>query len=601
MPGSLVFRPLLIIALGLLIISSAAHARAERRYPAPLMNWMVEGKFHALIVDKSAQRLTVWEVDGGRPALVESYPCSTGENPGDKWVRGDMKTPEGVYFFCSVIDGRRLPPKYGYWAFTTDYPNFVDRRRGKSGDGIWLHGRDKPLGPKPDSNGCIALENDDLVGVSRFIRLQSTPLIVVKRLRMIPKSAIIEEERRVRDFIESWRQAWESQDLDRYMRHYSVNFQSCWLDHRSWREKKRRLIRRYAGIAVNLGNVYLYRQNGLITAIFTQAYRSDAFRATGIKLLYLKEEDEYRIYAEDYHQPVDDPYPVRVLLARAGVEPEPDRDAAPDFRIRLVSTDEPESRSSENVERPTPVAPSRGVELEKIAAIPDESAVAPEYEMNRKRIDQSAPVRMLVAKVMPDDVPGISPRPRPAPLEAPEPERETVDSSVHPSPTVETRKPARELASAIPSMPEKPVEPSGAPAEEFDEGPASERAAAKKTEEQREDSTESRVRDFLNKWKTAWEQKNLDRYIKMYHPAFQTGGMEFDDFRASKRRYFRKYQTIRVDLDRLEIRKVDGQLKVRFIQTFRGDDYRDKGWKTMVLADGKGQGLQIVREQWSRL
>ncbi len=60
------------------------------------MNWMVEGTFHALLVDKSQQRLTVWQIKDGEPSVVESYRCATGENDGDKWVRGDMRTPEGV-------------------------------------------------------------------------------------------------------------------------------------------------------------------------------------------------------------------------------------------------------------------------------------------------------------------------------------------------------------------------------------------------------------------------------------------------------------------------------------------------------------------------
>jgi len=230
---------LLTVALLQVTILLSGSAWAEKLYPAALMNWMLEGSFHALIVDKSQQRLFVWKVKDGEPSLVESYPCATGENEGDKWARGDMKTPEGVYFFCSVIDGRTLPPKYGMWAFTTDYPNFVDRRRGKNGDGIWLHGRDKPLGPKPDSNGCVALENADLIKASRFVRLQGTPMILVDKMLMVPRSVIMEREREVRDFIEAWRQSWESQDLDRYMKHYCLNFQSSWLDYNGWKEKKK--------------------------------------------------------------------------------------------------------------------------------------------------------------------------------------------------------------------------------------------------------------------------------------------------------------------------------------------------------------------------
>ncbi|MEJ2719225.1 MAG: L,D-transpeptidase family protein [Deltaproteobacteria bacterium] len=251
------------------------------------MNWMVEGTSHALIVEKSCQRLSVWKIENGEPRMIESCRCSTGKNVGDKWVRGDMRTPEGVYFFCSLISGTALPPRYGPWAFTTDYPNFIDQRRGKGGDGIWLHGRDKPLGPAPDSNGCIALENSDLIKVSKFIRLQSTPLIIVKKIRMAPRSLIMEQERELRDFIESWRQAWASQDLERYMSHYSRNFQSCRLDYTGWKEKKRMLNERYAEIEVRLGNIYLYRQGQVVTAIGEQTYASERFRAEGIKILYI--------------------------------------------------------------------------------------------------------------------------------------------------------------------------------------------------------------------------------------------------------------------------------------------------------------------------
>ena len=129
--------------------------------------------------------------------------------------------------------------------------------------------------------------SQDLIKVSRFIRLQITPIIVVEKLLMAPRSVIMEQERELRNFIESWRQAWESKDLDRYMAHYSPNFQSCWLDFNGWKEKKRRLNKRYDSIRVKLGNVYLYRQDGLITTIFTQSYGSKGFHSSGIKVLYI--------------------------------------------------------------------------------------------------------------------------------------------------------------------------------------------------------------------------------------------------------------------------------------------------------------------------
>ena len=104
------------------------------------------------------------------------------------------------------------------------------------------------------------------------------------------------------------------------------------------------------------------------------------------------------------------------------------------------------------------------------------------------------------------------------------------------------------------------------------------------------------ILDFLNRWKRAWVQKDLDRFIKMYHPDFKDGRVDYKMFLKSKQNFFRKYGIIQVELDRVEIKKSDGTWLVKFLQSFQGDEYRDKGWKTMVLAGEKGQGFRIIEE-----
>lgn len=568
---------------------SAGNCCGEALYPVALMNWMVDGAFHALIVDKSQQRLTVWRIQDGEPSVVESYRCSTGENEGDKWVRGDMKTPEGVYFFCSLIDGRALPTKYGMWAFTTDYPNFVDRRRGKNGDGIWLHGRDKPLLEKPDSNGCIALENQDLLRVSRFIRLQSTPMIVVNKMIMAPRSTIIEQERQLRGFIESWRQSWESRNLDGYMSHYSPNFQSAWLDYKGWKEKKRKLTGRYSRIKVKLGNVYLYRQDGIVSSIFTQSYSSDGFQSTGIKVLYLVPNgSKYNIYAEDYHQPVDDPFPVATLLARAGVDGGAVAADKSNFRIRLVSTDEPDQAHQADTESPQPSAPSRVV-LDRIAQNSIKEPVVPAIQINERIAEDSRSDRLLVVSL---GLSGSSPAADSSAADAEQlivvPPRRESFAQLRKDGNIESG-----LTAAIKGPP-----PGQASETQQGDWPALQ-AATVGSSQNRTDTDEKRVNEFLGKWKSAWEQKKLDRFMKMYHPDFQQGAMNYAALLKSKKSFFRKYTTIQVQLDRVEIRKENGRMVVKFVQSFQGDSYRDKGWKSMVLADDKDKGLRIVTEGWT--
>jgi murein L,D-transpeptidase YafK len=587
------------VLFGVLVLDACA---GEPLYPQALMDWMVEGTFHALIVDKSQQRLTVWEIKDGQPSIAESYKCSTGENDGDKWVRGDMKTPEGVYFFCSMIDGRSLPAKYGLWAFTTDYPNFVDRRHGKSGDGIWLHGRDKPLNGKPDSNGCIALENKDLIKVSRFIRLQSTPLIVVDKVVMAGRSEIMEKERRIRDFIESWRSAWGSRDLDAYMAHYSPNFQSGWFDFAGWKEKKRKLNNRYKSIRVKLGNVYLYRQNGLVTAIFTQLYGSDSFRSTGVKILYIADSGgKQSVYAEDYHQSVDDPFPVQTLLARANGDSGATHEEQNNFRIRLVSTDEPEQPPYGETENPRPTAPSRAVVIEKMPELPAKALEGPSLDTNEKLEGDKPQDRLIVARLMPAYGPIASLELMRAEDKSARAATDWADAAgTQNAPTQEISQ-ATGVGSAVvaalePAKPDRALESA-----KTNSQASRDKVDTEKNQSAIRDGERKEIVDFLNKWKRAWMQKDLDRFIKMYHPSFSDGRADYKMFLKSKRNFFRKYRAIRVGMDRIEIRKANGTWLVKFLQSFQGDEYRDKGWKNMVLAGGKGQGFRIIEERWSPL
>ncbi len=574
------------------------------------MNWMVEGTFHTLVVDKAQQRLDVWQIKDGEPTLLESFRCATGENDGDKWVRGDMRTPEGVYFFCSVIDGKTLPAKYGPWAFTTDYPNFVDRRRGKNGDGIWLHGRDKPLNSKPDSNGCIALENQDLIKVSRYVRLQSTPLIVVDHTRMAPRSIIMDQEREVRNFIEKWRQSWEAKKLDAYMENYSPNFQSSWLDFKGWKEKKRRLNKRYAHIKVKLGNVYLYKQDGLVTAIFSQSYSAEGFDSYGVKILYINDHGKQKIYAEDYHQAVDEPCPARPLLARYGEDPAPvsvEKVEKKDFRIRLVSTDEPDTGSMSDTETPLPSAPSQAIVLEKVAHSKPKENPALALEVSDKFVSASSPQRLVISRAV-----GAC-----GPENSAEAEKGAVNTAE--SETIQVNSNSRRTALAL-ILEEKPEPVHRATAEKKKEERGALQIAQKTVSDEKKaveiqfDKAASEgfsadnkpidrkiIIDFLNKWKVAWEQKDLDRFMKMYHPEYEQGGSSLKALRKSKQNFFRKYQSIHVDFDNVEIKKVNDRTEVRFIQSFQGDNYRDKGRKIMVLDIGENKGVRIVSEDWSPL
>jgi murein L,D-transpeptidase YafK len=120
---------------------------------------------YAVIIEKKSQQLFLYGFQDGEFREILRFPCSTGKIPGRKTLSGDSKTPEGVYFFIKEHLDKDLSPIYGAKAFPIDYPNLMDRRKGRGGNSIWLHGTNKPL-KKRDSNGCIVLEDADLLKIS---------------------------------------------------------------------------------------------------------------------------------------------------------------------------------------------------------------------------------------------------------------------------------------------------------------------------------------------------------------------------------------------------------------------------------------------------
>ncbi len=130
-------------------------------------------------VDKSSQRLFL--LARRSPLTVEeAFPSIHGRVEGDKQVEGDLRTPEGVYFVRGKIQAQLDFDEYGSQAHALNYPNPVDRLRGKTGYGIWIHSKGRPIATQR-TQGCIAI---DLADIDRLApRLKpGTPVLVAQRV-----------------------------------------------------------------------------------------------------------------------------------------------------------------------------------------------------------------------------------------------------------------------------------------------------------------------------------------------------------------------------------------------------------------------------------
>jgi len=137
---------------------------------------------HALVVEKRTQTLRLYARNGTELRLQQTYPCTTGQEAGAKQRSGDLRTPDGVYVVADLLQGDRLPDRYGALALPLSYPNAWDRRLGHDGRGIWLHGSDRLGAPftRRDTSGCVVLRNEDLLDLLGMIEPGVTPILIAE-------------------------------------------------------------------------------------------------------------------------------------------------------------------------------------------------------------------------------------------------------------------------------------------------------------------------------------------------------------------------------------------------------------------------------------
>lgn len=147
------------------------------------------GSGHAVVVDKSGQKIYVFKKNEDGIEKVFEAECSTGMNGGSKEKRGDGRTPEGIYFATDRYTERELSSTYGTMAFNLNYPNYIDHRKGRTGHNIWIHGTDSDLRPF-QSNGCVTLADEDIRILSGFVRLNETPIIILDRVQWVSRDLL---------------------------------------------------------------------------------------------------------------------------------------------------------------------------------------------------------------------------------------------------------------------------------------------------------------------------------------------------------------------------------------------------------------------------
>ena len=272
-------------------LGSAALACALLACPAWADSWQAdlydEGlPSHLVAVDKARQTFMFFEKKSPLK-LKYTYPCTTGQIPGDKQALNDLRTPEGVYFVEYKIAGGLDFKEYGGIAYTLNYPNPVDKLRGKTGHGIWIHS--KGFGIEPlSTRGCVAIGLKDIDEVGPSL-LPGTAVVLAERLdeKAQPRPDRGGTAHELRRLMQSWSSTWAARspklfdyyDQEAYTKAMPETFAA-------FRQNKERLFKMLRFIRIYNRKIHVLEGPGYWVTWSEQLYTASNLSTEGIRRLY---------------------------------------------------------------------------------------------------------------------------------------------------------------------------------------------------------------------------------------------------------------------------------------------------------------------------
>lgn len=382
------------------------------------------------------------------------------------------------------------------------------------------------------------------------------------------------EENAMRDFVGEWAEAWASKDIDRYISHYSIGFRSGGMDLAAWKKDKGRKFGALSDIRVDIADVQVRKVSDKVYDVtFMQRYKGDTYNDTGYKTLRLDNSTGEPLVVSETYKHTSAKFPEARAFVMAPTKGTP----AVDKLVAMTPAVEKQAAVAQAPAKPMQIIgkPSKVIE---------------------QPVEQPVQKKEIVTKQTPVVTPAATPTD--APKQATAKPVVLSEEVIEPRPAAATKpetKPAADTAARTQPEKAKPAPAAEAPIkpekQETIVKPEPAKAAVA-------DASVASVYDFLIGWKSAWEARDIDRYIALYDGSFRSGRMNLAAWKADKQRKFAALSVVHVDLDNIRVTALsDHVFEVTLTQRYTGDRYSDTGIKTLRLDNASGNVL-ITSELW---
>lgn len=101
---------------------------------------------------------------------------------------------------------------------------------------------------------------------------------------------------------------------------------------------------------------------------------------------------------------------------------------------------------------------------------------------------------------------------------------------------------------------------------------------------------------FVERWKTSWEDKNLETYFSSYSKYFKVkGDMNYEDWKRTRTEKIINKKEINIKLTNIKFKLKKGFWSVNMKQAYSSGDYSDEENKTLVIINESGD-YKIIEE-----
>ena len=292
--------------LAVLILVFTAHPAWSEPVPAWLVR-LPESTPTVFVAETSESAFHRFDRTANGVTKVRQEYMSIGQAGVGKQRTGDQRTPLGIYFVTEQLDTSRLHEKYGVTAFPLDYPNAWDRRLGRTGDGIWVHGVDANGGVRPplDTDGCIALPNDRLLALEDLFAPNVTPVLIAQELAWSEAGAVAALRVALERAVAGWAGSLERGDMATWLDYYDESFEQWGMSKAEWAAFSLQTTARRPIERVTVSDLLLLGdpvEAGLYLSRFRlEVSEADAGSVVSMRRMYWRrsESGAFRIVAED--------------------------------------------------------------------------------------------------------------------------------------------------------------------------------------------------------------------------------------------------------------------------------------------------------------